>query len=177
VAEHQRPRPTNLVRPAIDLNMSWLLQQLTSERQTRFRIARGDPKRCCTPRRNPEVEDAFRFFGELSAWSDSVSNYWRGPWMGTQADHGLPLASASNVSAVFVPVVPLFEKGHAQKGEAKSEQKGGADSKALVLTGQSVVELFTCWSALTTLTHFRSAVRMCCTVRSLVLCASLLFAD
>jgi hypothetical protein len=147
VAENHRPKPANLVRPAIDLNVSWLLQRLTERRQTAFRIDRSDAKKCCTPRRNPDIEQALGFFSALSAWSSAVSAYLTGQWMSVQTGHGIDIGSASNASAVFVPVVALFEKNHTQKGEAKAERKGGDDSKALVLA-RTCVSLHCCTAVL-----------------------------
>jgi hypothetical protein len=122
------PKPANVVRSALDVNLSWLLQRLNDKRQASFSIDRSDVKKCCTPRRNPQAEAALEFGRTLSSWCDSVRSYFLHTLLPVQADHGLDLSTASNESGLFVPVVPLFEKQHTSKPPA-AVQPDAKDSK------------------------------------------------
>lgn len=55
------PYPVSVVRPDVDVNVTWLLQQLSEKGQAQFGINRT-AKSCHTPRRNDQVEAALRFF-------------------------------------------------------------------------------------------------------------------
>jgi len=105
------PKPATVVRPSIDVNITWLLQNLeesTANFRGKFHIDRL-AKSCHTPRRNEPIDGAFRFFTSFYSWAQSVSNYFNSTWIPVQADHGLDL-SAITSEPPFVPVVPLFEK-------------------------------------------------------------------
>ena len=102
------PKPKVSVVPSMDCNITWLLQQIDPQSgQLAFAIDRT-AKSCRTPRRNADVETAFRFFREVRSWAQSVHSYFTGRLFPVQKDHGLDLA-AINDNLVFVPVVPLFE--------------------------------------------------------------------
>ncbi len=128
-AVESTPKPANVVRPALDVNLSWLLHRLSDKRQAAFGIDRSDAKRCCTPRRNPAADAAVAFGGALSEWCEGVRAYFLSTLLPVQADHGLDLSAASNESGLFVPVLPLFEKGHSQKPPAPVAADAAKDSK------------------------------------------------
>jgi len=129
--EPTRPRPVRVVRPTIDVNVTWLLNRLSTEqRQTQFVIDRTDVKRCATPRRNPDIEQALSFWSSFAGWAQRVRSYFSNTLLPVQTDHGLDMSAASNDSALFVPVQPLFEKRSAAPGGAQVDAK---DEKSNVL--------------------------------------------
>lgn len=123
------PRPAVVVQPNIDVNITWLLNRLSMDKhQTTFLIDRTDVKRCHTPRRNPEVDQALSFWQSLSSWCNSVRHYFMNSLLPVQADHGLNLGSAQDDSSLFVPVQPLFEKD-SNTGKSSGSGGSGSDSK------------------------------------------------
>jgi hypothetical protein len=59
------------VREPLQVNMTWLLQQVTLS-GVAFRVNR-DRSSCRTPRRNEEVDAALEYFGAFARWGNSVS--------------------------------------------------------------------------------------------------------
>ncbi len=108
-ATNVTPRPRSVVRPNIDLNLAWLLRQIDDAGRAAFAIERADAA-CHTPRRNPQVDEAFQAVGEFDAWCAAVAVHFRLAVFPAHAGHGLDLA-AINAAEVFVPVVPLFDQG------------------------------------------------------------------
>lgn len=106
---NQTPRPRSVVRPNLDLDLSWLLRQIDDAGRADFAIDRADAA-CHTPRRNPQVDEALRAVGEFDAWCAAVAVHFMGEVFPAHAGHGLDLA-AINAAEVFVPVVPLFDQG------------------------------------------------------------------
>ena len=116
----ESPHPEVRVVPEVDVDLSWLLRQLTPSLQIGFRIDRAQ-KACRTPRRNPQADAALRAAYELHAWATAAFNYMIGvagrarPTSANGEDGGrgkkLDLAAiADRAGAVFVPVLPLFEE-------------------------------------------------------------------
>lgn len=101
------PRPATVVRDALDANITWLLQQADADARVAFTIDRA-ARKCHTPRRNPQVEDALRDLGELHAWVGRVHAYFLSDLFPAQQEHGLDLAAIDD-DELFVPAVPLFE--------------------------------------------------------------------
>ncbi len=108
-ATNVTPRPRSVVRPNIDLNLTWLLRQIDDAGRAAFAIDRADAA-CHTPRRNPQVDEALRAVAEFDAWCAAVAVHFRLAVFPAHVDHGLDLA-AINAAEVFVPVVPLFDQG------------------------------------------------------------------
>ncbi|MBL4848360.1 MAG: hypothetical protein JKY65_22805 [Planctomycetes bacterium] len=114
------PRAQNVVRPVLDVDVTWLLQHVDDHSQLAFAIGRHDP-RCHTPRRNPPIEQALGAFAKFTEWSSAIGGYFRSELLPVQQepalsdfDHG-----ALNVKDLFSPVIPLFE-GDGQGGPADS---------------------------------------------------------
>lgn len=103
------PRPKTVVRPAIDANITWLLQQLDAEARSAFAIDRSHAE-CHTPRRNADVERALAAAWELAGWCARVESYFLATLFPVQQNHGLDLA-AIDTKELFSPVLPLFEGG------------------------------------------------------------------
>lgn len=101
------PRPRTVVRPPLDLNVTWLLTHLDAEDRSSFAIDRTD-KGCHTPRRNKDVEAALRAFAEVHAWCAGVGAYFVEELFPAHQDHGRDLAAIDDAE-VFVPVLPIFE--------------------------------------------------------------------
>jgi hypothetical protein len=110
------PRPRTVVRPPVDVNVTWLLTHLDAEDRASFTIDRTD-KRCHTPRRNEDVEAAMRAFEEIHAWCGEVGAYFTQSLFPAQADHGRDLAAIDDAE-VFVPVIPLFEGNAESAGDS-----------------------------------------------------------
>lgn len=114
------PRPQRVIRPALDVDVTWLLQHVDAEAQLSFAIDRNDP-RCHTPRRNPAVEEALRALARFTEWSSAVGSYFRSELLPVQQepslndfDHG-----ALTTKELFSPVIPLFE-GDGRGGAAET---------------------------------------------------------
>jgi hypothetical protein len=103
----QTPRPRSVVRPFVDVNVTWLLQQLDAEEKVAFSIDRSASD-CHTPRRNAQIEAASWVFEMFHGWCERVCGYFSHQLFTMQQEHGLDL-SAINADEVFVPVVPLFD--------------------------------------------------------------------
>ena len=101
------PQSESLVRPSIDLNITWLLQQLNEQLQPSFTIDRSKST-CRTPRRNVDTERAIAHFRTWHQWGSSVRNYFVSQLFPIQSNHGLNLGALTD-TAIYVPVVPLFE--------------------------------------------------------------------
>lgn len=102
--DHQHtPRPEKLSPPALDIDLTWLLQQLSQEHECQFKINRASAS-CRTPRRNDEVDTALTFFHHLSVWAANVHSYLSKNIMPAE----MPDLTA-NTSSIFVPVLPLFQ--------------------------------------------------------------------
>jgi hypothetical protein len=108
------PRPRTVVRPPVDVNVTWLLTHLDAEGRSSFAIDRTDTA-CHTPRRNKDVDAALRAFDEMYGFCARVGAYFRGELFPAQPDHGLDLA-AINADEVLVPVLPLFEGNARDEG-------------------------------------------------------------
>lgn len=102
------PRPKTVMRPPIDVNLTWLLAHLDAEGRAAFTIDRNDLA-CHTPARNPGIEDALAAFHEIAAWCASVTAYFLNDLFPAQQEHGRDLAAIHDRD-VFVPVQPLFER-------------------------------------------------------------------
>lgn len=124
--QNQKPRSPLAERtshPPIDVNLTWMLQQLApKEQHCQFYIDRTKPS-CKTPRRNENVNDAVRFENDLQLWARRVSKFYLVRVQnGIQNRHkpasftedgtgkGPDLGSITDEN-VFAPVVPLLEKG------------------------------------------------------------------
>ncbi len=102
------PRPKSVVRPSLDVNLTWLLGRINAADQLAFEIDRTAAA-CHTPRRNPQVEEALLAVGELYSFCEVVTSYFTKDLFSAQPDHGLDL-SAIQADSVFIPAVPLFEE-------------------------------------------------------------------
>ena len=116
---HTTPRPQTVVRPAIDVDLTWLLGHTDPASRVSFAIDRT-LKSCHTPRRNAQIDDALRAFDEVYGWCSRVRSYFESELFPAQQTHGLDL-SAINDREIFVPVVPLFE-GHSRGSDALDEE-------------------------------------------------------
>eukprot|EP01043_Picozoa_sp_COSAG02_P035900 COSAG02_NODE_2599_length_8448_cov_229.846568_4_plen_887_part_00 len=130
------PRPETTVPSPIDVPITWLLQNISSESVCSFKIDRS-AKSCRTPRRNDEVVAGLRFFSAFSDWGTQLHNYFiRNLAGGVQQRARLfPSATPSphsdlasvNTNDLFVPVLPLFEGQASADGAAAIEPAAGAE--------------------------------------------------
>ncbi|MCS6901257.1 MAG: hypothetical protein RMJ98_16530, partial [Myxococcales bacterium] len=116
------PRPESVIRPPLDVNLSWLLGQIDGEQRASFSIDRTDPA-CHTPRRNPPVESALEALRALASWCSLVHSYFLRDLFPVHTEHSLDL-SAISAEGVFVPVVPVFEMTHEAVGERSAAYAG-----------------------------------------------------
>ena len=110
------PRKEVRILDAIDINLTWLLQQVDSDQRLRFAIDRNKES-CRTPRRNEEIEGALNYFERFERWCEKVHAYFTQDLFRVETGHGLNLGSI-NDDAVFVPVLPLFER---REGRARDD--------------------------------------------------------
>ncbi len=101
------PRPRTVVRPPLEVNVTWLFGQLDAEARPSFTIDRT-ASACHTPRRNPQIEAGLRALTRMHAWCARVVAYFQSDLFPAQPEHGRDL-SAIFGQDVFVPVVPLLE--------------------------------------------------------------------
>jgi hypothetical protein len=66
------PKPKDSVVITSDVNISWLLNHLSSTRDLYFSIDRTKTS-CRTPRRNEDVKKALSFFTNFYSWAGEVS--------------------------------------------------------------------------------------------------------
>lgn len=116
------PRPASVVRPPLVADISWLLHQADKDGRVAFTIDRT-AKKCHTPRRNPQIDEALRALDELHGWCVRVFSYFVGDLFTAQQEHGLNLA-AINDAEVFVPAVPLFEGERINRGSGAGLAEG-----------------------------------------------------
>lgn len=160
------PRSKVSVQPSIDVNITWLLQQLEPDSsKLKFTVDRN-AKTCRTPRRNPEVEAALGWFFSFRSWCSSVNSYFRHTLFPAATSYAEEKATEiDNVSGsdVFVPVLPLFEEGVFQappdsakspRGDRKDKDKASKSSSSTALTvpGGALVLASGALSATTALT-------------------------
>jgi hypothetical protein len=158
------PRPKIVVRPAIDVQITWMLNQIEADAtKLAFKIDRNEAT-CKTPRRNPAVEESLNWFALFQNWCNSVKHYFRFDLFavatGYSEEKSLDLASLDG-SSLFVPVLPLFEDGVFQGAPAITDGKPGAgsssssaalESTAVVVPGGALVLASGALSATSSLT-------------------------
>jgi hypothetical protein len=94
-----------------DMNIIWLFKALDENSSPTFRICRSSEK-CHTPRRNPEVDEAFSYFTGFTRWSNQVASYIERrmqiePEVNKKLDFG-----ALRAESLFVPILPLLSEGN-----------------------------------------------------------------
>mmetsp|Transcript_43764 Transcript_43764/g.103411 ORF Transcript_43764/g.103411 Transcript_43764/m.103411 type:complete len:974 (+) Transcript_43764:105-3026(+) len=97
---------------AAEVNITWLLQQIQSPDDVlpQFKVDRAD-RRCCTPRRNPEVDAGFQHFVQVAAWCKRVVDYLQNLFsIPTEPKRQFDMA-ALRAGQVLVPVLPLMLEG------------------------------------------------------------------
>ena len=67
------PIPAKTAHPSMDVNCTWLFQQMNAEQACDFSILREEAK---TPRRNKQTDEAVSFFQSLQRWSSLVQNFF-----------------------------------------------------------------------------------------------------
>ncbi len=124
---HKRPpRPETTVLSPIDVPITWLLQNISSESVCSFNIDRS-AESCRTPRRNEQVAAGLQFFSSFSDWASQIQSYFL---RSLQPGNPLELpkffvkSDLSDVSTngLFVPVLPLFEHRSAADGAGAVEE-------------------------------------------------------
>jgi hypothetical protein len=111
------PRKEYVVRPICDVNITWLLCRLQGQGQgpssgvfiPNFSIDRAS-EACRTPSNNPNVVEASECFNALASWTVAVFSYFTSHIYPLMHSNALDL-SAINAEGVFVPVLPLLNKG------------------------------------------------------------------
>jgi len=118
------PRP-EVKAPAIsqEVNISWLLQMLQEDSTApSFKVDRVS-NGCKTPRRNLEVDAAFKHFASLTAWARGVVSYIEQLFLVEPAEGRQLDMSVLRPDSVFAPVLPLLTEDRAQS-ETESEGRG-----------------------------------------------------
>eukprot|EP00339_Tiarina_fusa_P029718 CAMPEP_0117035768 /NCGR_PEP_ID=MMETSP0472-20121206/25381_1 /TAXON_ID=693140 ORGANISM="Tiarina fusus, Strain LIS" /NCGR_SAMPLE_ID=MMETSP0472 /ASSEMBLY_ACC=CAM_ASM_000603 /LENGTH=748 /DNA_ID=CAMNT_0004745333 /DNA_START=1359 /DNA_END=3605 /DNA_ORIENTATION=+ len=126
------PKPKISIIDPIDLNITFLLQQISKDLQLNFKIDRAQ-KSCHTPRRNDDVAAALQYLQSWYNWATQVGNYFTGRLFPVQVNHGLDL-SIINGKEMFVPVVPLFEENRA----LALEQSSAVPPSPLFTVGENI---------------------------------------
>eukprot|EP01128_Nolandella_sp_AFSM9_P006116 TRINITY_DN3077_c0_g1_i1.p1 TRINITY_DN3077_c0_g1~~TRINITY_DN3077_c0_g1_i1.p1 ORF type:complete len:991 (+),score=265.41 TRINITY_DN3077_c0_g1_i1:35-2974(+) len=117
------PYPKSVVRPSIDLNLTWFLNQINDSGKMTFQIDRKK-KTCHTPRRNAQIEKALTSASEFFQFAEKVRSYFHSHVYSFRShlpqDQVFDLSSL-NDSSLFIPVVPFFED---PSGRSKKKSKG-----------------------------------------------------
>eukprot|EP01060_Flectonema_neradi_P035550 TRINITY_DN657_c0_g1_i1.p1 TRINITY_DN657_c0_g1~~TRINITY_DN657_c0_g1_i1.p1 ORF type:complete len:907 (+),score=211.93 TRINITY_DN657_c0_g1_i1:55-2775(+) len=106
------PHPATSSKDPIDVDITWLLQQLNEEQQVCFSIDRSSAK-CHTPRRNSDIDASLDFFQHFQRWCDSCESAVRDVWSTNEPLQTNPTKCDLKMiepKGVIVPVLPLFEK-------------------------------------------------------------------
>lgn len=111
------PLPATRITSPVEVNITWLMQQLNGEGTLAFKIDRST-KDCKTPRRNRDIDQALDFCLDFYNMSGRVAS-WLHSLFNLQTGHDLDM-SAINTSGLFVPVLPLFENSVDEKDEVKN---------------------------------------------------------
>lgn len=119
------PQPQSTVHPSIDCDITYFLKQINEKQKFSFLIDRNSSE-CKTPRRNPEIEKALGSFQEFRSWAEKVRSYFESTLFPIHP----PLAhnrdlSKLNTAGLFVPIIPLFERGIPKKDEVSSKSVVG----------------------------------------------------
>ena len=102
------PSPKRHVHEGMETDLSWLVKHVELEGlRVGFQVDRL-AKKCHTPRRNADVEEALQCLGAVGQFGTRVATYFQGRVFAVEQDHGLDTASLNAVD-VFVPVLPLLE--------------------------------------------------------------------
>lgn len=112
--------------PPVDLNLTWLLQQLDEQEQSSavhctFSIDRSKAK---TPSRNAEIEESQTFHRRLGGWVAPIKSHFQThiqPIVTSEksTDDPVPtkrIFSGQNADSLLIPVQPLLEEQEEGKG-------------------------------------------------------------
>jgi hypothetical protein len=134
------PRKEVVVRPNVDVTISWLLTALTSQAggvvMPNFSIDRRSED-CRTPSNNSDVQAALSFFGSLQSWCQLVHSYFSSEIYPLMSKQSLDLSAVSSRD-VFVPVLPLFDSHRESRGSSTGPASVGLlESSSLSESGSS----------------------------------------
>ena len=117
------PYPTAKDCHPIDINITWLLQNLNENLQPEFTRIDRESKSCRTPRNNDQVRQAWDFFTNVNDWFNSVGHYFimKDDEVISSNKVDVPKTRMSLSSAtknnIFVPVLPIFESISTNKND------------------------------------------------------------
>lgn len=157
------PYPKVHVQPSMDVNLTWMLNQL-EDGKLNFSIDRT-ANTCRTPRRNMQVGAALAWFGSFRSWCYSVDSYFRNtlfPVATTYSEEKALSLSSINDDEIFIPVLPLFEEGVLERANnsrplrspraEKSKDKASSSDSTTAALGGALVLASGAISAISTLT-------------------------
>jgi hypothetical protein len=132
------PRNENVIRDPIDVNITWLFSILDDSLDSQFSIIRHKPT-CKTPRRNADIQPAFRFFRDLNQWASNVEHYFFHTLFSVQEHHGLDM-KVLTATKLFVPVLVFFQNDDSRdRSSADSDTKTSTFRSYYSLTDSSVL--------------------------------------
>ena len=103
------PRKEIQIYSPRDMNITWLLQHVERDNfAINFGIERGD-KKCRTPRRNQNIEDAIHYFDQVKKWSEEIIYFFKSIYFPIAIEHSYDL-SCTEPKGIFIPIVPLLEE-------------------------------------------------------------------
>lgn len=106
-------RPEMKILPDQDVDITWLLHQISPDNLLpTFEINRLD-KKCYTPRRNPNIESVINFLEKFTSWSQQVVDYFRSEIFPLQIHYNpphtpLPNMGSINTEGIFKPILPFY---------------------------------------------------------------------
>ena len=128
----EAPLENKVQHEPIDLNLTWLLQQVDSKKgAAMFTI---DTEKSKTPRRNEQVDNALSFFHNMEIWTLEVRQHFTGflqkevfeknnPVIATESTNAVSISKAHSSSKIFIPIIPLLENLSDDKKTLSGEEK------------------------------------------------------
>jgi hypothetical protein len=125
-----RPRGEKVIRDALEVNLTYLFQQISAETKFKFEIDRSQ-KSCHTPRRNQDISRVMSHFSSLYSWCTRVHSYFTKELFPVQQNNALDMTSL-NIKTIFNPVVPLYEERDAPLPAIANGEEEAVAEPALV---------------------------------------------
>lgn len=112
----------------IDLDLTWLLQQISPKtKESQFNISREDPRKCKTPRRNPQIDQAVDFVRATEVFGQQMQRFLyqkvEREILGRHNPHvdkdvpvttKTPSLTTLTVNTLHCPILPLMEESRTE---------------------------------------------------------------
>lgn len=120
------PLPGVSVIAPLDVNVTWLFQNLNDALQSHVLIDRR-ASTCYTPCRNTQVAQTLQLFSEIKSWAAGITGYFNTQVFPHTGNSLLP--GSKKMKQIFIPVLPVFD---ANSSEAQSPNLSSLDIARLL---------------------------------------------